>query len=62
MASEIVEAPSHAQSFKHREVGARVRTVGIDERAVPVKENGASREAPAFHQRIVAEICDYAVR
>ena len=37
VASEIVEAPGDAQSFEHREVGARVRTVGIDERAVPVK-------------------------
>lgn len=37
VASEIVKPPSDAQGFEHGEVGARVRAVGIDERAVPVK-------------------------
>ena len=35
--SEIVEPPIDAEGLKHREVRARVRAIGIDERAVPVK-------------------------
>lgn len=49
VAREIVESPIDAEGLKHREVGARIRGVGIYEGAVPVKQNGASRESPAFH-------------
>jgi hypothetical protein len=37
VAGKIAEAPLDAQSFEHREVGARVRAVGIYDGAVPVK-------------------------
>src|ERR1700678_239644 len=56
---EFALGPVDAQSMKHREIGAEVGFVGIQERAVPVEEDCARGELCDFHGvGIVSDLSD----
>src|SRR5580704_8003254 len=57
---EFALGPVDAQSLKHREVGAEVGLVGIQERAVPIEKDCARRELCDFHgEGIVSDLNDW---
>jgi hypothetical protein len=57
MLLEFALGPVDAQSMKHREIGAEVGFVGIEERAVPVEEYRARGELCDFHgEGIVSDL------
>lgn len=54
---ELALRPIDAQSMKHREIGAEVSFVGIQERAVPIEEDRADGKLCVFHSEgIVSDL------
>ena len=56
MAINIVRGPRNAQHAEHGKIGARVGRVGIEKRAVPIKQDCTREKTLAVHKgRIVTE-------
>jgi hypothetical protein len=56
MRGDFALGPVDIKGAEHGKVGADVRGVGIEQRAIPVEKNGAGRELEGFHgEGIVSE-------
>ena len=56
MDSDLAFGPIDFEAMEHRKIGANVRGVGIEERAIPVKEHSARGELEQFQgEEIVPE-------
>jgi hypothetical protein len=51
MASKISYIPADAQSLEHRQIGAGIRMVGIEQCSIPIEKHGASGKGSTVHSR-----------